>query len=133
MIDHVSIGVRDVSAAKRFYDAALRPLAADGVIQVPHTPAHCEANAHVYYVVLPSEQARDRMIADAAQQGVQMVIHYVPLHLSRAGRRFGRAHGQLVNTEDLAARLLRLPLWIGLDGEATDRVLGCFPMLQRTV
>jgi len=116
----------------RRYDAALRPLATDGVIQVPHIPEHCEANAHVYYVVLPSEQARDAMIADAARQGVQMVIHYVPLHLSQAGRRFGRAHGQLRVTEDLAARLLRLPLWIGLDAAATDRVLGCFPMLQRT-
>jgi len=116
----------------RRYDAALRPLATDGVIQIPHIPEHCEANAHVYYVVLPSEQARDAMIADAARQGVQMVIHYVPLHLSQAGRRFGRAHGQLRVTEDLAARLLRLPLWIGLDAAATDRVLGCFPMLQRT-
>jgi len=116
----------------RRYDAALRPLAADGVIQVPHIPEHCDANAHVYYVVLPSEQARDAMIADAAERGVQMVIHYVPLHLSQAGRRFGRAHGKLRVTEDLAARLLRLPLWIGLGAEATDRVLGCFPMLQRT-
>ena len=119
-------------AVWRRYDAALRPLAADGAIGVPHIPDHCEANAHVYYVVLPSEQARDAMITDAARRGVQMVIHYVPLHLSRAGQRFGRAHGRLRNTEDLSARLLRLPLWIGLDTEATDRVLGCFPMLQRT-
>jgi dTDP-4-amino-4,6-dideoxygalactose transaminase len=61
-----------------------------------------------------------------------MVIHYVPLHLSQAGRRFGRAHGTLKNTEDLSARLLRLPLWIGLGVEATDRVLACFPTLPQT-
>jgi dTDP-4-amino-4,6-dideoxygalactose transaminase len=117
-------------AVWRRYDAALRPLAEEGAIGVPHIPAHCEGNAHLYYVVLSSEQARDALIADAARRGVQMVIHYVPLHLSQAGRRFGRAHGHLRQTEDLARRLLRLPLWIGLESEATDRVLGCFPMLQ---
>jgi len=117
----------------RRYDASLRPLADDGVIGVPHIPAHCEANAHLYYALLPSEQARDALIADAALRGVQMVIHYVPLHLSQAGRRFGRTYGRLANTEDLASRLVRLPLWIGLDTAASDRVLSCFPMLSRTV
>ncbi len=116
----------------RRYDAMLRPLSRDGVIRVPHIPAHCEANAHLYYVVLPSEEARDTLIADAARRGVQMVIHYVPLHLSQAGRRFGRVHARLPNTEEVAARLVRLPLWIGLDTAATDKVLGCFPMLSRT-
>jgi dTDP-4-amino-4,6-dideoxygalactose transaminase len=117
-------------AVWRRYDAALRPLADDRAFGIPHIPAHCEANAHLYYVVLPSEQERDALIADAARRGVQMVIHYVPLHLSQAGRRFGRVHGHLQTTEHVAARLVRLPLWIGLDTAATDTVLGCFPMLR---
>jgi dTDP-4-amino-4,6-dideoxygalactose transaminase len=55
--------------------------------------------------------------------GASPVFHYVPLHSSPAGRRFGRAHGELPVTDDLSARLLRLPLWIGVDTELVLRSL----------
>ncbi len=92
----------------------------------PVVPEHCRHNAHMYQVLLPGARARDRFIADLKAQGIQCVFHYVPLHASPAGMRYGRASGPLPHTEDLAARLVRLPLWLGLEAhldEVIARVL----------
>jgi dTDP-4-amino-4,6-dideoxygalactose transaminase len=69
----------------------------------------------MYYVLLPDLDSRTALIAALAAQNIQSVFHYVPLHSSPAGRRYGRAAGPLPVTEDLSDRLLRLPLWLGLE------------------
>ena len=69
----------------------------------------------MYYVLLDSLATRSRVIDGLKQRGVDSVFHYVPLHLAPAGKRFARTHGNLVHTEGLSDRLLRLPLWVGLD------------------
>jgi dTDP-4-amino-4,6-dideoxygalactose transaminase len=76
----------------------------------------------MYYVLLPAAERRDFVIRRMRELGASPVFHYVPLHSSPAGRRFGRTHGELPVTDDLSARLLRLPLWIGVD---TELVLRC--------
>jgi dTDP-4-amino-4,6-dideoxygalactose transaminase len=68
----------------------------------------------MYHVLLPSETARDRFIADLAEAGVHSVFHYVPLHSSTAGSRLGRAEGPMRVTDDASRRLARLPLWTGM-------------------
>lgn len=98
------------------YHEALQGLEAAGNLRRPIIPAECQHNAHMYYVLLDSFATRTRVIEVLAGQGINTVFHYVPLHLSPAGKRHSRVHGELVNTEDLSDRLLRLPLWIGLDG-----------------
>ena len=97
------------------YHAALEPLAAVGLIRQPIIPQHCQHNAHMYYVLLDSLATRTRVIDGLKQQGVNAVFHYVPLHLAPAGKRYARTHGDMANTEDLSDRLLRLPLWVGMD------------------
>ena len=97
------------------YDALFRPHAEEGSCQVPFIPSHCMHNAHMYYLLLPTEAARDRLIQKAASYGIQIVIHYIPLHTSNAGLRYGRVSGEVANTENAARRLARLPLWIGID------------------
>jgi dTDP-4-amino-4,6-dideoxygalactose transaminase len=85
----------------------------------------------MYYVLLPSLKQRTETIAQLAARGVNSVFHYVPLHTSPAGMRFGRTAGSLAVTEDVSERLLRLPLWAGMTDDdielvitAVDEVIG---------
>jgi dTDP-4-amino-4,6-dideoxygalactose transaminase len=101
----------------RHYHQALAPLEERGWLRRPIVPAGCEHNAHMYYVLLPSLEARQEVIRRMREAGVSPVFHYVPLHSSPAGRRFGRAATPMRHTDELSERLLRLPLWIGVDRE----------------
>lgn len=97
-----------------------------GKLRRPVVPAHCQHNAHMYYILLPSLAARSTFIDRLKQAGISSVFHYIPLHSAPAGQRFGRAHGELPVTTDFADRLVRLPLWIGLEEfqvEVIQRIL----------
>jgi dTDP-4-amino-4,6-dideoxygalactose transaminase len=99
------------------YHAALEPLERQGRLRRPVVPDDCRHNAHMYYVLAGNLATRSRLLRGLAERGINAVFHYVPLHSSPAGRKFGRAHGELPHTADLADRLIRLPLWLGM-GEA---------------
>ena len=106
----------------RQYHAALSPLEDAGKLRRPIIPEGCHHNAHMYYILLESLGKRTEVIAQLKEQGVNAVFHYVPLHSSPAGKRYGRTCGELRHTDNLADRLLRLPLWVGMD-EAQDKVI----------
>lgn len=97
------------------YHAALAPWEAAGKLRRPVVTEGCVHNAHMYYVLLDSPEQRGQVIADLKRVGIGAVFHYVPLHSSPAGLRFSRAEGALAQTDELSGRLLRLPMWIGLD------------------
>jgi dTDP-4-amino-4,6-dideoxygalactose transaminase len=111
------------------YHAWAQPHEAAGALRRPIIPEHCEHNAHMYYMLLPSLQARTAFIAGMKERGVGTVFHYIPLHSSPAGLRYGRAQGVLATTDDISERLVRMPLWAGLEEhmdtvlEAADKVL----------
>ena len=86
-----------------------------GRLRRPVVPTWATHNAHMYYLLLPHAVDRAAVIQGMRSRGASAVFHYVPLHSSVAGRRFGRAHGEMTITDDLSARLLRMPLWIGVD------------------
>jgi dTDP-4-amino-4,6-dideoxygalactose transaminase len=69
----------------------------------------------MYYLLLPTLARRTALIEDLATQGVNAVFHYVPLHSSPAGKRFGRAAGPMTVTDSAGDRLVRLPMWLGLE------------------
>jgi dTDP-4-amino-4,6-dideoxygalactose transaminase len=100
----------DRMASWRAYDRAMRPFNNRG-LQTPSIPESCDHNAHLYYVILPSAELRDQFIAGMKVDGIMTPFHYVPLHSSPAGLRFGRTSGSLACTDDLSARLVRLPLY----------------------
>ncbi len=106
------------------YHEAFRALEGEGVVRRPLIPDGATANAHMYYLLLPSARARDVFIAGMREDGVHVVFHYVPLHGSPAGRRWGRVHGVMRHTEDVASCIVRLPLWPGLE-DSQDRVIEC--------
>lgn len=114
-------------AAWHRYHALLAPLEARGLLRRPQVPQDCAHNGHIYFVLARSGAERERLAAALAEAGVSAVMHYVPLHSAPAGLRFGRTPAPLPVTEDLAARLLRLPLHPQLtaaDQETVARVLG---------
>ena len=96
------------------YHEALEPLEEQGKLKRPTLPKHCLHNAHLYYIVLNDEVTRNRLIQKFREIGIQSIFHYIPLHSSPAGRKYGQVAGPLVVTEDLSSRVLRLPLWIGM-------------------
>lgn len=101
----------------RQYHDALFDLEEEGVLRRPVVPSDCQHNAHMYYVLLDSIETRAALIACLKDKGINSVFHYVPLHSSPGGREYGRAFGELKNTEEFSDRLLRLPLWIGVENE----------------
>jgi dTDP-4-amino-4,6-dideoxygalactose transaminase len=105
------------------YHDALRSLDTAGKLRRPIIPDGCQHNAHMYYVLLDSLQTRTALMAKLREQGINSVFHYVPLHSAPAGIKYGRANGRMTHTDDLAERLLRLPLWIGLDKEKQGKVI----------
>ena len=99
----------------RNYHQSLCELEMDRKIRRPVIPADCEINGHIYYLLLPDLARRTSIIAALNQAGVRTIFHYIPLHNSPAGKRYGRTSGELPHTEDISDRLLRLPLWLGLE------------------
>lgn len=100
-----------------WYHDALADLEAAGRLRRPVVPADCVGNGHLYHVLLPRAEQRAGFLEGLRARGVGAVFHYVPLHDSPGGRRFGRVAGDLSRTESLAARLVRLPLWLGIEPE----------------
>ncbi|WP_122603827.1 dTDP-4-amino-4,6-dideoxygalactose transaminase [Pseudomonas viridiflava] len=114
---------RERLASWERYHELLAPLEANGVLRRPIVPAECEHNAHMYYVLLSPEIDRQDVLNQFKSKEIWSVFHYVPLHSSPAGLRYGRAHGNLDVTNRQAERLVRLPLWVGLSEEQQDRVV----------
>lgn len=102
------------------YQRAFTELDAAGHIRRPIVPAHCTHNAHMYYLLLPDLKARTSFIERLKSKGIGSVFHYVPLHTSPLGSRCGRSVGDLAVTNSVSDRLVRLPLWLGLEDRQAE-------------
>ncbi len=105
------------------YHELLGPLEAKEILRRPIVPEECQHNAHMYYVLLASKIDRQEVLDEFKRNDIWSVFHYVPLHSSPAGLRYGRIHGNLKITTQQSERLVRLPLWVGLSVEQQDRVV----------
>lgn len=105
------------------YHEALAPLEARGLLRRPIVPAECEHNAHMYYVLLGARADRQAVLERLKANGIHSVFHYVPLHSSPGGQRYGRVHGSMHFTDTQSERLVRLPLWVGLTDGQQERVV----------
>jgi len=126
-MDAISARLR---ASHEFYRTRLRPLQDAGHLQLPSIPAACADNGHLFWVATVDQSTRDALIAHLGTLGILAVFHYVPLHASPMGRKTCRVAGSLSVTEDIASRLLRLPLYYDLTEsqqlEVVDAVAGFF-------
>ncbi|KRG80670.1 TDP-4-oxo-6-deoxy-D-glucose aminotransferase [Stenotrophomonas pavanii] len=102
------------------YHAWAAPHEAAGRLVRPTIPAHTTHNAHMYYMLLPSLEARTAFIQSLRTQGVQAVFHYIPLHSSPAGASHGRVGSAMQVTDNLSERLVRMPLWVGVEEYLPD-------------
>jgi dTDP-4-amino-4,6-dideoxygalactose transaminase len=104
------------------YHELLAPLEEQGLLRRPCVPADCQHNGHLYYILLASEADRKKVLDEFKRSQIGAVFHYVPLHSSPAGMRFGRAHGDMSLTTSLSQRLVRLPMWFGLSESQQQRI-----------
>ncbi len=106
-----------------FYREQLAPLEAQGLLRLPYVPADCHSNHHLFYIIVACQAVRDALIEHLLSEEILAVFHYVPLHSSPMGRRYGYREGDLPVTEDLSRRLLRLPLFHAITEEEQTRVV----------
>lgn len=117
----------------RLYEEALRPLEQRGLLRLPVTPPECQSNYHLFYILLPSVEIRNRLMAQLKQAGILAVFHFVPLHSSPMGSRLGYRPEDLPVTEEVSSRLLRLPLYYDItEAEQLEVVSRLQSLLEET-
>lgn len=99
------------------YHGLLSEFESKGMLTRPHVPSECAHNAHMYYVLLDEGKNRDDIIRKLDSVGINAIFHYVPLHSAPQGLRSGRISGSMSNTDDVSRKILRLPMWVGVDAE----------------
>lgn len=105
------------------YYQDLKPLAEAGHIELPQVPDHCQHNAHMFYLKLRNIETRSALIEHLKAQGVMAVFHYIPLHSSKAGKDVGVLVGDDQYTTQDSERLLRLPIFYGLEKAQANKVV----------
>jgi dTDP-4-amino-4,6-dideoxygalactose transaminase len=116
----------------QLYHERLKPLEEQGLLRLPHVPEDCQSNFHIFYILLPDMETRDALMRHLKQQGILAVFHYVPLHSSPMGRKFGYREEDLPITEALSGCLLRLPFYYEItEGEQECVVAAIKAFFQR--
>ena len=117
---------RILEARRSIYERYARGLAdwaASCGAQLPVIPEDCESSYHMFFVVMPTAESRTRFISHLRSRDIQSVFHYLPLHLSEMGRRWGGRAGQCPVTESVSERLVRLPFYTELTETDQERVI----------
>jgi dTDP-4-amino-4,6-dideoxygalactose transaminase len=107
------------------YQSRLSHLEQLGMLRLPQVPVECESSHHMYYILLPDQETRDRLIVYLKDKGIRALFHFVPLHCSSMGRRLGYREGDFPVTEQCSGRLLRLPFFADLKEEEQETVVHC--------
>jgi len=114
------------------YVAMLAPLAERGLIRLPVVPQHCSSNYHMFYLLTADIDERTALIEHLGAAGVLAVFHYVPLHSSPFAQSLGVPQTPLPITEEVSARLVRLPMYFDLTDQEVDEVAGLVLDFYRT-
>ena len=94
----------------------------DGKVIRPFIPEECEHNAHMFYLIMPTKEERDNLITFLKEKEIIAPFHYIPLHLSPVGKKYGYKEGDLPLTEEYSSRLIRLPLYADMSEEEVNKV-----------
>jgi len=124
-----------IAVRRRIFDRyyhALRPLEEEELVRLPLVENESVTNGHLFYIIIRSTEERTRLIQHLRGKGILAVFHYVPLHSSPAGMKYGRPAGDLSVTEDISGRLLRLPLYYEMRDEDVDTVIDAVKEFYRT-
>lgn len=113
------------------YYEKLLPLEEEGFLDLPVIPEHCGHNAHMFYLKCKDIQERSQLISYLKDHDIMAVFHYVPLHSAKAGLEYGRFHGEDRFTTKESQRLLRLPLYFGLQEEEIQKITAVISKFMR--
>lgn len=122
LVKSESITEKRLAIWQWYYDG-LKPLAEKGHIELPAIPNDCEHNAHMFFIKVPDKVFRDELILYLKGHEISAVFHYIPLHQSEAGKRYGRFSGEDRFTTKESERLLRLPLYYDLEQHEVQSVI----------
>jgi len=114
------------SSRQRIWETYYKELstwAEENSVQMPFVPAHCEQTYHMFYLLFPNLEKRQAAITHLKERGIQAVFHYLPLHLSPMGKKFGGKEGDCPVTEQVSDQLLRLPFYTNMTEEDQKRVV----------
>lgn len=109
---------------RRYYQG-LKPLADKGLLSLPYVSDYSMQQAHMFYIITNDLQTRTSLIDYLKNKGIHSVFHYVPLHLSEAGKKYGRIGSSMKYTENLSDRLLRLPFYYELTEDEIHMITNC--------
>ena len=122
-LENANIIIKKRLNSWNYYYSAFEELEKKGLLRRPIIPANCKHNGHLFYILLKNEKSRNDLISYLKQKGILAVFHYLPLHLSPIGLKLGYSKGMLPKTEDLASRLLRLPLFYSITEKEQDYII----------
>jgi dTDP-4-amino-4,6-dideoxygalactose transaminase len=105
------------------YNQKLKKLEMDSYITRPTIPEKCKHNAHMYYMILNKDIPRNQVLMKLQEKNINAIFHYVPLHSSEGGKNYCRVDDNLNITDEMAKRIIRLPLWCGLKDDAINYVV----------
>jgi dTDP-4-amino-4,6-dideoxygalactose transaminase len=105
------------------YHNAFENLENEEKLRRPIIPPECSHNAHMYYILLKDADIRSQLIAHLKKKGILAVFHYVPLHSSPAGKKYGKTNEKLPITDDVSKRILRLPLFYDMTSSEVQYVI----------
>lgn len=123
LLEAESMNANRMTSWQRYYNG-LKPLQEKGLIDLPVVPAECEHNAHMFYLKVKDMPTRSALIDYLKANNILSVFHYIPLHNSPAGQKYGVFHGMDRYTTKESERLLRLPLYYGLTPDDVDYIIG---------
>ncbi len=125
-----------ISARRRIFDLyykLLGPLSARELIRLPWISSEDTCNGHIFYIITASLEERTKLIEYLKEKNIYAVFHYIPLHSSPAGMRYGRMVGDLYHTSDLSARVVRLPLFYEMEDTQINRVVDAVNEFYRKI
>lgn len=105
------------------YYFALKSLVDAGKIRLPYIPEDHSANGHIFYIITNSHEEREALLQHLQDNGIVAIFHYVPLHSSPAGEKYGQFDSELKNTDSLSLRIIRLPLYYGMTTEDIEYIV----------
>ncbi len=115
-----------IATRKRLFNRyldKLRPLVDNGMLRLPYTKEGSDSNGHIFYIITENLETRDKLMNHLLKKKIHAVFHYVPLHSSPAGKKYGKTVGHMRNTKEVSDRLLRLPLFFEMQDLEQDRVI----------
>lgn len=115
------------------YNEDFLELEKQGKLIRPYIPEYAKHNAHMYYIILPTEEIRNKVMDKLKQKEISSVFHYIPLHTSPMGLKLGYKQGDLPKTEEYSARLLRLPLYADMSEEEIEKVCKSLKIILNTI